>query len=183
MKWVSCRCALDEQRVRLYCLNTYYWWSMQYEVVTSPSRTVQIHYNGDDGFALISGGTVCTFRSYIACIWHMLSMFDAIWGRNLTLVYTALIFIRSLNVWNGCCVGSGRTGRTFILLEFDTCYWWSMQYEAAISLSCMHCSNTHIAMVMHGFALISGGTVCTFRFYIACTWHILLIGVWCSLRS
>ena len=51
--------ALDKQRVCSHCCvrawirRRYYFW-MQYEIVISPSRAVQIHYNNDDdGFALI----------------------------------------------------------------------------------------------------------------------------------
>ena len=125
--------------------------STQYGVVTSPSRAVQMHWNGDDGSALIfvgcNGcrvGRLWTNSTYVcgiaACALALLG--DAYWWSmqfevviSPSYVYTALIFIRSMNVWNGYCVGPGRTARTFILLEFDTCYWWSMQYEVAISLS------------------------------------------------
>ena len=64
--------------------------STQYEVVTSPSRAVQIHYNGADGSVLIFVG--CMYETgvvlsldkqvvrfyYCVCarIWHVLLMFD-----------------------------------------------------------------------------------------------------------
>ena len=37
---------------------------------------------------------------------------------------SALIFIRWLNVWNGCRVGAGRSARTFVLLR--VCLNWAV---------------------------------------------------------
>ena len=86
--------------------------------------------------------------------WKLLLMFDAIGaptydcGRNLTLIHhacavqtirnnggvdSALIFIRSLNVLNGCHIGRARTGRTFVVIAAcaidltGSCYWCLMQ--------------------------------------------------------
>ena len=72
---------------------------------------------------------------YISWIWHVLLVIDAVWGRNLTcmrcskyIMYnnngSALIFIRWLNVWNGCRVGAGWSARTFVLLR--VCLNWAV---------------------------------------------------------
>ena len=138
MKWVSCWRALDEQRVRLYCLNTCYWWSIQFEVVTSPSRVVQTYCNGDDGSALIfvfwMYGTVSccrwTNRRYV-CIAACVLEFDICYSYSIRYVVVLIsplhavqihyngnawrlgVDLRLSNVWNGCHFGPGRTACTF----------------------------------------------------------------------
>ena len=92
MKWVSCWRALDEQRVRLYCLNTCYWWSIQFEIVTSPPNALQWWWRVcvDLRFLNVWNGVVLsldkqTVRLYCcvrARIWHLLFIFDPLCGRT-----------------------------------------------------------------------------------------------------
>ena len=73
--------ALNEQCVRLYCLNL--------------TRVI---------------GDRCSMRSQS----HFHALFKYIMYNNNG---SALIFIRWLNVWNGCRVGVGRSARTCVLLR------------------------------------------------------------------
>ena len=80
--------ALDEQSVRLYCLNL--------------TRTIGDRYS---------------MRSQS----HFHTLFEYIMYNNNG---STLIFIRWLNVWNGCRVGAGRSARTFVLLR--VCLNWAI---------------------------------------------------------
>ena len=73
-----------------------------------------------------------------ASIWHVLLVLDEIWGRNSILMLccrnalnnadhcSAWIIVGLMHVWNGCCVGPGRTARTFIC---SACIWWAWHYD------------------------------------------------------
>ena len=74
--------ALDEQAVRLYCLNS-------------------THVIGDR----------CSIKS--RSHFHTLFKYIIMCNNN----GSALIFIRWLNVWNGCRVGAGPSARTLVLLR------------------------------------------------------------------
>ena len=107
--------TMDEQRVRLYC---YVWAWMNLDV------------------------------------WVM---FDAVWGRNIshphalfccpnTLQWRWLfccVDLRLLNVWNGCCVGAGRTARTYVLLRVCV-----IAFEGVIDVRCsmrsFYCHPHHV---------------------------------------
>ena len=139
--------VLDKQAVRLHCcvrlnLNVllFAFDPVRYKVVISPSCVVQIHY-------IIMAITALRWSSLVECMervlcwpwinsayvaflcvclhWAVLSVIDAVWGRNFTLMrYFAVrwqwrlcIDLRLLNVWNnGCRIGPKPTDRTFVLL-------------------------------------------------------------------
>ena len=151
-----------------------------------------------------------------------------------------LIFIRWLNVWNGCRVGAGWLARTFVLLRvclnwvvllvidticmwlqshrlihyndddgltlifvhwtyeigivlalaeqyvrillvFDTCYLWLMQYEVVISLWCAYI-DLRLLNTWDGCRV---GRLWTNSSYVHIAWirRCCVIGVWCSMRS
>ena len=117
-------------------------------------------HNGDDGSALIfvrwmyemgvvlarPGWTGRTFVLLRVSLKLKVSLvFNIVWSRNCILIYYTTMAMTVLHwtsfdecIWNGCRIVSGRTARTFVLLEFDTCYIvdHSTQYEVVISRSC-----------------------------------------------
>ena len=96
---------------------------------------------------------------YIAWIWHVdawcsmrsQSYFHALFKY---IMYnnngSALIFIRWLNVWNGCRVGAGQSARTFVLLRvcawIGRCCWWSTQYAWGCNLTVSYTIMTMMAL-------------------------------------
>ena len=80
-----------------------------------------IHYNHDDGSALIFMYAIHVVLSLdeqnvrLYCLnWAVLLLFDAVWGRNLTLMrcHAFVEYMERVSYWP-----SEQTGRTFILLE------------------------------------------------------------------
>ena len=62
----------------------------------------------------------------------MLLVLGLVRGCNLT-----RIDVRSLTMWNGCCVGRLWTNRSYVHIAcIWRCYWCLMQYDVVISLSC-----------------------------------------------
>ena len=106
--------ALDQQAVRLYCLNTCYRHAIRYEVALAPSRDAHVHRNCIDDSVLtfvlftlniwngcrglcygtrIGGLTLdksaCVYLYFSVCAYMPVSLLiDAVWGRNLAHVYT-----------------------------------------------------------------------------------------------
>ena len=185
----------------------FYWWSMQYEVVIAPSPSscaVQIHH--DDGSALIFVGWICiwdgcrvdpgrTERTCVCLNLNVLFVFNAVWGRNLTLMryficcpntlqwrWRLCIDLRWLNIWNGCRVG--QTVRTFELLcalEFERVIigvWSSMLWDHNLTL--VRCPNSLNYNGDYGSALIFVG----WMYGTVSCWHwtnsaYVCIAVWC----
>ena len=80
------------------------------------------------------GPPVCNFTSLMR---HFALQYTA----TLIMYGLALNDLRWLNVWNGCRVGTGRTGRTFVAIAAwcvidvtRNCYWCAMQCGAVCNL-------------------------------------------------
>ena len=132
--------ALNEQLVRLCCW-VCAWigrWLMQYQVAISSSytlTTMPMHwYSFDECMERVSLVLALNEQHVrVYCLNStLLPVVDAIWGRRRLLISpwcavqiihwngddgSACVDLRSLNVWNGCCVGTKRTARTFVLLR------------------------------------------------------------------
>jgi len=142
---------------------------MQYEVVILPSCAVQILYNNDDdGFALLdlkwiygtalrcvgpgqTGGTcVCM------CPWNLkvLLVFDAVWGRNLTLMCYFICCPNTLQWrWRLCidlkwmhgtmlCWPWSNSTYVCIAACVHGCYWCSINVVRGRNFTLMCCPNT-----------------------------------------
>ena len=142
---------------------------------------------------------------YIAWIWHVLLVIDAVWGRNLT-------FTRCSNTL--CTIITALRWSSFVGWMYGTGVVLALD-DQHVRLYCCVCvlelgavagdrHNMHEVVISPSHTLQwrwwlyidlrpsnvwnrcrvgSGGTVCTFRSYIACIWHMLLIGDRCSMRS
>ena len=109
---------------------------------------------------------------------------------------SACVDLCSLNVWNGCHVGPGRTARTFVLLRawIWRCYCFWTQCEVVISLS--RAAQIYYNDCDDGFTLIFVGwmyetgvalvvpeqRVCLCCFVCALNLNEGFIGVRCSMR-
>ena len=171
-------------------------------------------HNGDDGSALIfvrwmyemgavlarPGWTGRTFVLLRVSLKLKVSLvFNTVWGRNFILIYYATMAMTVLHwtsfdecIWNGCRIVPGRTARTFVLLEFDTCYIvdHSTQYEVVSSRSCAvqicYNGNDGSALIfvcwMYGMGVARVCTERTDRTFLLLKFDVVT-GGGCSLRS
>ena len=117
-----------------------------HEVVISPSHTLQLRcwlyidlrsLDIWNRCRVGSGGTVCMFWSYIGCIWHMLLVIDAVWGRNLTLMRAHWSsFVEYVGRMSCGAAPNKQLVSSYCLNSEVLPYWCLMQYEVVISLSC-----------------------------------------------
>ena len=123
---------------------------------------------------------------YVCMIKVVISPSSYMWCQKNTLQWQCRLCIdlRALNVWNGCHVGRGRTGRTFVAIAAcaivltRSCYWCLMQqYETYVILptSCSifpskyttyvssWTNSTYVCIDVYAFDFIWGGYCLVFN--------------------
>ena len=144
----------------------FYWWSMQYDVVISPSPSscaVQIHCNGDDGSALILNE--CMERHCVALTLQVVRLcvcaleFEGFIGVRCSMMSYALMryFICCANTlqwrWRLCidfkwmygtvlCWSWPNSTYVCIATCVHGCYWCSINVVRGRNLTLMCCPNT-----------------------------------------